>query len=147
MLGSLEDVLGISTSAFPKDSTSTMDRYKNNVIYFDHGIRTFCAGYDPGGIIIELKKKDGISRIHRPYHLYKLQSKWIQPTIRYKQRYRNKPAGRKKEKRLNVNFEVWLINATKRETKWACETYNTTLLPKYQKMVSKSQSENQPKDY
>lgn len=97
MLGSLEDVLGISTSAFPKDSTSTMERYKNNVIYFDHGIKTFCAGYDPGVIIIELKNI-GISRIHRPYHIYKLQSKWIQPTIRYKQRYMNKPAGRKKKK-------------------------------------------------
>lgn len=54
---------------------------------------------------------------------------------------------KEKEKRFNVNFEVWLINATKRETKWACETHNTTLLPKFQKMVSKSQSENQPKDY
>lgn len=45
-----------------------VDKYngsaQNKDITFDLGVRTFCSGYDPDGIFIELRKSD-ISGIHK----------------------------------------------------------------------------------
>jgi hypothetical protein len=56
-----------------------LDKYngppQNKVIAFDTGMRTFCTGYDPDGIIVEVGKSD-ISRIDKLCNSYdKLQSK------------------------------------------------------------------------
>jgi putative transposase len=64
-----------------------------NVIAFDPGMRTFCTGYDPDGIIVEVGKSD-ISRIDKLcYHYDKLQSTWSQPEINHRKGYRCKRAG------------------------------------------------------
>jgi putative transposase len=56
-------------------------------------MRTFCTGYDPDGIIVEVGKSD-ISRIDKLcYHYDKLQSKWSQPTTKYLKRYKYKKTG------------------------------------------------------
>jgi hypothetical protein len=74
-----------------------LDKYngpsQNNVIAFDPGMRTFCIGYDPDGIIMAVGKSD-TSRIYRLCNSYnKLQSKWFQPTTKHSKRYRYKKAG------------------------------------------------------
>jgi hypothetical protein len=74
-----------------------LDKYngpsQNKIIAFDPGMRTFCSGYDPDGIIVVVGKSD-ISRIYRLCNSYdKLQSKWSQPEINYRKRYRYKKGG------------------------------------------------------
>jgi transposase len=55
-----------------------LDKYngppQNKVIAFDPGMRTFCTGYDPNGIIVEVGKSD-ISRIYRLCYSYDKLSK------------------------------------------------------------------------
>jgi transposase len=50
-----------------------LDKYngpsQNKIIVFDFGIRAFCTGYDPDGIIVELGKSD-ISRVYRLSNSY-----------------------------------------------------------------------------
>jgi putative transposase len=59
---------------------------QNKVIAFDPGMKTFCTGYDPDGMIVEVGKSD-ISRIYRLCNSYdKLQSKWSQPTTKHSKR-------------------------------------------------------------
>jgi hypothetical protein len=53
----VKHVLAISTFAFPKDSTNNGPS-QNKAIAFDPGIRTFCTGYDPDGIIMKLGESD-----------------------------------------------------------------------------------------
>jgi putative transposase len=49
---------------------------QNKVIAFDPGLRTFCSGYDPDGMIVEVGKSD-ISKIYRLCNSYdKLKNKW-----------------------------------------------------------------------
>jgi putative transposase len=74
-----------------------LDKYngpsQNKVIAFDPGVRTFCTGYDPDGIIVEVGKSD-ISRIYRLCNSYdKLQRKWSQPEVKHRKRYSYKKAG------------------------------------------------------
>jgi putative transposase len=81
-----------------------LDKYngqsQNKIIAFDPGMRTFCTGYDPDGIIVELGKSD-ISRIYRPCNFYdQLQSKWSQPTTKHAKRYRYKKAGARIQRRI-----------------------------------------------
>jgi putative transposase len=118
-----------------------LDKYngppQNKVIAFDPGMRTFCTGYDPDGIIVELGKSD-ISRIYRLCNSYdKLQSKWSQPTTKHAKRYRYKKAGARIQRRIRNLVDEF----HKKTTKWVCENYSTIFLPKFetQKMVSKCQ--------
>jgi putative transposase len=53
----------------PKKTRQIQWTVTKKVIAFDPGIRTFCTGYDPDGIIIELEKSD-ISRIYRLCYYY-----------------------------------------------------------------------------
>jgi putative transposase len=81
-----------------------LDKYnrspQNKVIAFHPGVRTFCTGYDLDGIIVEAGKSD-ISRIYRLcYHYDKLQSKWSQPEINHRKRYRYKKAGARIQRRI-----------------------------------------------
>jgi putative transposase len=81
-----------------------LDKYnelsQNKVIAFDPGIKTFCTGYDPDRIIVEIGKSD-ISRIYRLCNSYdKLQSKWSQPTTKHPKRYRCKRAGARMRRRI-----------------------------------------------
>jgi putative transposase len=81
-----------------------LDKYngpsQNKVIAFDSGVRTFCTGYDPDEIIVEVGKLD-ISRIDKLcYHYDKLQSKWSQPEVRHRKRYRYKKAGARIQRRI-----------------------------------------------
>jgi putative transposase len=73
-----------------------LDKYnglsQNKVIAFDPGVRTFCTGYDPDGIIVEVGKSD-ISRIYRLCNYDKLQRKWSQPEVKHRKRYSYKKAG------------------------------------------------------
>jgi putative transposase len=117
-----------------------LDKYngpsQNKVIVFDPGMRTFCIGYDPDGIIVELGKS--ISRIDKLCYYYdKLQSKWSQPEINHRKRYRCKKAGARIQSRIQNLVDEFHKNTTK----WACENYNTIFLPKFetQKMISKRQ--------
>jgi putative transposase len=73
---------------------------QNKVIAFDPGVRTFCTGYDPDEIIVELGKSD-ISKIHRLCNSYdKLQSKWSQSTTKHAKRFRYKKAGARIQRRI-----------------------------------------------
>jgi putative transposase len=81
-----------------------LDKYngpsQNKVIAFDPGMRTFCTGYGPDGIIVEVGKSD-ISRIYRLCNSYdKLKSKWSQPTTKHSKRYRYKKAGARIQRRI-----------------------------------------------
>jgi putative transposase len=81
-----------------------LDKYKglsqNKVIAFDPGMRTFCTGYDPNGMIVEVEKSD-ISRIDKfCYHYDKLQSKWSQPKVKNRKRYRCKRARARMQRRI-----------------------------------------------
>jgi hypothetical protein len=103
-----ENVMAISTSAFPKSSTNTMDRHKTRSLLLILGSEPFV--YDPDGIIVEVGKSD-ISRIYRLCNSYKLQSKWSQPTTKHSKRSDTKIAGAG----FNVAFEIWLMNSTKKQ--------------------------------
>jgi putative transposase len=81
-----------------------LDKYngpsQNKVIAFDPGMRTFWIGYGPDGIIVEVGKSD-ISRIDKLcYHYDKLQSKWSQPEINHRKKYRRKRAGARIQRRI-----------------------------------------------
>jgi hypothetical protein len=81
-----------------------LDKYngpsQNKVISFDPGMRIFCTGYDPDGIIVEVGKSD-ISRIYRHCNSYdKLQNKWSQPTTKHAKRYSYKKAGARIQRRI-----------------------------------------------
>jgi putative transposase len=107
-----------------------------NVIAFDPGMRTFCTGYDPDGIIVEVGKSD-ISRIDKLcYHYDKLQSKWFQSEINHRKRYRCKRAGA----RMQCRIRNLVDDLHKKTTKWVCENYNTIFLSKFetQRMVFRS---------
>jgi putative transposase len=80
---------------------------QNKVIAFDPGVRTFCNGYDPDGIIVEVGKPD-ISKIYKlGYYYDKLQSKWSQPEINHRKKYRCKRAGARMRRRIrNLVDEV-----------------------------------------
>jgi putative transposase len=63
-------------------------------------MKTFCTGYDPDGIIVEVEKSD-ISRIYRLCNTYdKLQSKWSQPEVKHRKRYSYKKAGARIQRRI-----------------------------------------------
>jgi putative transposase len=118
-----------------------LDKYngpsQNKVIAFDPGMRPFCTGYYPDGIIVEVGKSD-ISRTYRLCNSYdKLQRKWSQPTTKHSKRYRCKRAGAKMRHRIRNLVDEF----HKRTTKWVYENYSTIFLPKFetQKMVSKRQ--------
>jgi putative transposase len=96
-------------------------------------MRTFCTGYDPDGMIVEVGKSD-ISRIYRLCYAYdKLQSKWFQPATKHSKRYSYKKAGARIQSRIQNLVDEF----HKKTTKWACENYNTIFLPKFetQKMI------------
>jgi putative transposase len=123
----------------PKELDKYNEPLQNKVIAFGPGIRIFCTGYDPDGIIMELGKSD-ISRIYRLCYSYdKLQSKRSQPTTKYSKRYRYRY--RKTGARIQFRIRNLVDEFHKKVTKWACENYNTIFLPKFetQKMVSKRQ--------
>jgi putative transposase len=115
-----------------------LDKYngpsQNKVIAFDPGMGTYCG---PDRIIVEVGKSD-ISRIYRLCYSYdKLQSKWSQPEINHRKRYRCKRAGARMQRRIRSLVDEF----HKKTTKWACENYYSIFLPKFetQKMVSKRQ--------
>jgi putative transposase len=118
-----------------------LDKYngpsQNKVIAFDPGMRTFCTGYDPDGIIVKVGKSD-ISRIDKLcYHYDELQSKWSQPEINHWKRYRCKRAGARMQRRIRNLVDEF---HKKKKTKWACGNYNIIILPKFetQRMVFRS---------
>jgi hypothetical protein len=81
-----------------------LDKYngpsQNKDIAFNPEIRTFCTGYDPDGIIVEVGKSD-TSKIYRLCNSYdKLQSKWSQPTTKHSKRCRYKKAGARIQRRI-----------------------------------------------
>jgi putative transposase len=87
--------LGHFYLCIPKKFNKYNGPSQNKVIAFDPGMRTFCTGYDPDGIIVEVGKSD-ISRIYRLCNSYdKLQSKWSQPTTKHSKRYRYKKSRNK----------------------------------------------------
>jgi putative transposase len=117
-----------------------LDKYngpsQNKIIAFDPGVRIFFTGYDPDVIIVEVGKSD-ISKIDKLCHHYdNLQSKWSQPEINHRKRYRCKRAGARMQRRIRNLID----NLHKKVTKWTCENYNTIFLPKFetQKMVFRS---------
>jgi hypothetical protein len=61
--------LGHSNLCIPKKLDKYNGPSQNKVIAFDPGMRTFCTGYDPDGIIVEVGKSD-ISRIYRLCNSY-----------------------------------------------------------------------------
>jgi transposase len=58
MLDLSENVMAISTSAFQKKTRQIQLTVTNKVIAFDPGMRTFCTGYDPDGMIVEVGKSE-----------------------------------------------------------------------------------------
>ena len=80
-----------------------IDKYngpsQTKVIAVNPGKRSFSAGYDPDGVIVEVGNSD-ISRIEKLcYHYDNLQSKWSQPKLKHGKRYRCKRAGARIQRR------------------------------------------------
>lgn len=73
---------------------------QNKVIAFDPKTRTFWTGYNPDRIIVEVGKSDTISKVYRLCdHYGRLQSKWFQPEIRHRKKYRQKKSRRARMRR------------------------------------------------
>jgi hypothetical protein len=91
-----------------------LDKYngpsQNKVIAFDPGMRTFCTGYDPDGIIVEVGKSD-ISRIDKLCYHYgcRINGPNRRSTIG------RDTATKKQEQGCNFEFEIWLMNSTKKK--------------------------------
>jgi putative transposase len=88
--------------------------------------------------------KSDISRVDKHcYHYDKLQSKWPQPEINHRKRYRCTRAGARMRRRIRNLVD----DLHEKVTKWTCENYNTIFLPKFetQKMISKRQRKINPK--
>jgi putative transposase len=100
MLGSSENCYSHFYLCIPKKLDKLNGPSQSKVIAFDPGMRTFCTGYDPNGIIVEVGKSD-ISRIYRLCNSYdKLQSKWSQPEAKHRKRYSYKKAGARIQRRI-----------------------------------------------
>jgi putative transposase len=81
--------------------------------------------------------KSDISRVDKHcYHYDKLQSKWPQPEINHRKRYRCTRAGARMRRRIRNLVD----DLHEKVTKWTCENYNTIFLPEFetQKMVFRS---------
>jgi hypothetical protein len=82
-------------------------------------VRTFYTGYDRDGIIVEVGKSD-ISRIYRLCNSYdKLQSKWSQPEINHRKRYRCKRAGKQQNGPAKITILYFHPNSKPR--RWFLE--------------------------
>ena len=74
----------------PDSQRPNKDSDMKKIISLDPGIRTFCTGYDPDGLVVEWGKGD-IGRIHRLcVAVDRLQSKWSQKEVRHNKRYKYK---------------------------------------------------------
>jgi len=113
----------------------TFNNFEEGILSIDPGVRTFCTGYSPNGKSCEWAKND-IARIGRLCHaLDKLQSKWSQPEIRHRKRYRLRRAATRIRKKIrNIVDDVH-----KRLCNWLVHNYHTILLPEFrtQGMVQK----------
>lgn len=100
----------------------------NDIIALDPGVRTFMAGYDPIGKILEIGSGD-MTRIYRLCsHMDKLQTRFQQPTTKAKKRYRLKKAWKRMQQRVrNLIDEVH-----KKTTLALVKSYKTILLPKFE---------------
>ena len=76
MLDSSENVMAITTSTFPKDSTNTKDRHKTRSLLLMLEKHPFFTRYDPDGVIVEVGKSDILRIETLCYHYDNLPSKW-----------------------------------------------------------------------
>jgi len=105
------------------------------VISMDPGVRTFNTGYDLNGYSYEWGKADNKRLFRLCYAHDRLQSKWSQPDVRHKKRYKLQRAARRIRRRIRN-----LVNDVHcRLAKWLCENFNIILLPDFntQRMVSR----------
>lgn len=98
---------------------------KDNMIFFDPGLKTFLTGYDPSGRIVTIGNKDCVKRIAILLHFKRrLQSKLSMTT------------GHKKNKlriamlRINTKIHNLVTDLHKKASKWICENYKNAYLPR-----------------
>ena len=100
----------------------------NRVIALDPGVRTFCTGYDPSGMMLEFGVGD-IQRIHRLcFVLDKLVSKTDQKTTTHAKRYRYKKA----QARIRKKIRDLVDEFHKKTSTYLCRNYDTILLPTFE---------------
>lgn len=110
--------------------------YGDQIIALDPGVRTFCTGYSPSGIIAEWGEKD-IERIYRLANNYdKLSSKMSHPKTRAVKRY----IYRKARLRITKKIRNLVDDFHRKFCKWLLENFNTIILPSFetQDMVYKA---------
>jgi transposase len=71
-----------------------------------------------------MNKCDAFDRSKLCYRYDKLQSKWPQPEINHRKKYRCKRAGARMQRRIRNLVD----DLHKKVTKWTCENYNTISL-------------------
>ena len=115
------------------DIQAPLDSYEG-VVGLDPGVRTFMTVFSADAEVVEWGVGD-TTRIHRLcVRLDKLQSKWSQPEVRHRQRYRMKRAAMRMRKQIRSSVDEVHCKLAK----WLCENFRVVLIPSFdtQQMVS-----------
>lgn len=104
------------------------DADKHGTISLDPGVRTFMTGYDTDGGVLERGAGD-VARVSRLCVAYDhLQSRWSQPGVRHRRRYRLQRAGR----RIMAKVHDLVHDLHRRLARWLCSHYRAIVLPVFE---------------
>ena len=110
------------------DCCQHREEVQAGVVSLDPGVRTFMTAYDPDGRVFEWGPGD-FARIERLcMSADRLQSRWMQKTVRHRKRYKLQRAAR----RVRLKIRRLVDEMHKKFAKWLCENYQTILLPKFE---------------
>lgn len=130
--------LGHYYFCIPKPLQPKLDNQQlGGIVAMDPGVRTFQTCYDGSGLVAEFGKND-IGRIYRLCHYHDdLQSRWSQPEVNHKKRYRMKKAAL----RINLKIRNLVDELHKKLSNWLLTNYQVILLPKFEtsKMIRRGQ--------
>lgn len=112
----------------PLEIRSENQAPKNKLIALDPGVRTFQTGFTDDSEIMEFGKRDINLIMSYCRHLDKLQSRWMQPDIGHKKRYRLKKAA----KRIRTRIQNLVRDCHHKVAKYLCENFTTILLPLFE---------------
>lgn len=101
---------------------------KEKLIALDPGVRTFHTGFTDDSEIMEFGKQDIGKVLSLCRHLDKLQSKWSQPDITHRKRYRLRRAA----KRMRTRIQDLVRDCHHKVAKYLCENFTTILLPLFE---------------
>jgi len=112
----------------PLDIRSENQAPKDKLIALDPGVRTFQTGYTDDSEIMEFGKQDIGKILSLCRHLDKLQSKWSQPDVTHRKRYRLRRAA----KRMRTRIQDLVRDCHHKVAKYLCENFTTVLLPLFE---------------